>query len=426
MHNKLEKNIAIVLPPAHKYLCINSYTIRSYAFSIRLFLAKKGLRPFFMDFLEDEAGFKKFSRSITKNKATVSTYIVVVFFSNRIESLKLVKLIKAKHAEGVRVVLSGPFAAINHEYIIMNYPADIIVMREPEDTIFKMLSKSPSDLEKLNAIDNVSYRHRNRLCSSVKAAKSNPDEIPYTSVEFVKKKLSPVPVWTYRGCSFSCSFCDRKFMHGDRLKVRSIDSVIKELKILSKHFGVSNIVFDDCNFVLNRKRALALCRAIVSNKIKINWTCSTRVEQVDGELLRAMRSAGCKMIYYGIESGSPLILNKIGKAFSAAECVKAVRMAKILGFRVGLFLMIGCPGETKKTIKETKSLLHSLYPFDDLNVNPLLVLPGTALYRELLSKKKIASDHFFKKDGPFYYFKNWSGVKKELRPFLKFFEVCPK
>ena len=424
MREKPLKRVFLVLPPAHKYLCVNSYTIRSYSYSIHSVLKSGGYAVSCMDFLDDSAGFEKFCENLSHRHGGPSIYIIVIFFSNRIGSLRLIKAAKGNDACKNRVVVSGPFSTINYDAILRKYPVDVVVLQEPENTMVELMKGFMTDGD-IGKIGNIAYRDKKGICRTFQRIKSGPDALPFTSIDFYKKKLSPIPVWTYRGCPFACTFCDRRFMYGDKIRARSVETVIKELTVLNKRHGVKNVVFDDCNFILNKKRALELCRAIQRQGLKISWTCATRVGCVDAEVLRAMKSAGCKTIYYGIESGSNAVLRRIGKTFSRNQCIGVVKMSKLLGMRVGLFLMVGCPGETKETIRQTKKFLLDLYPFDELNVNPLVVLPGTSLFDGLLKKGSISKDYFFKEKEPLFYRTDWSDIKREIKPFLKFLEICP-
>lgn len=416
--------VDLILPPAHQDLCMNSYTMRAYVFTLLRSLARAGFRPVLREYLENKGAFDDFVRRVKDRREEAGTYVIAVFLSNRINALRLIRGLRVRGEPKRRIVLVGPFARVAHRTILKTYDVDAVVMQEPEKTVGSLM-RAFAGQKSLESVKNLSFLKNGRICVTEKCREKNLDRLPFASPLFIKRRLLPVPVWTYRGCPYSCTFCDRRFMYGDGLSVRSIASVVSELRHLARDHGVRNIVFDDCNFILNKKRTIDLCRAICDNNLKLSWTCSTRVDRIDAAVLRQMKAAGCRTVYYGIESGSGTILEKIGKGFSKGQCMKAVKMTKLLGMRVGLFLMIGCPGETKDTIRQTRDFLSDLYPFDELNVNPLVVLPGTPLYRQMLKKNELREEHFFEDERPVFFFKKWHGIRKEIKPFLKFFEICP-
>ena len=158
-----------------------------------------------------------------------------------------------------------------------------------------------------------------------------------------------MPIETSRGCVYTCSFCSR-FGPGDRSVVdRQPAQALRYVHGLFEIFGPREVYFCDNNFTINRKRVFEFCDVLLSQPLKLEWTCSTRIDLVDKEVLSRMKAAGCRKIYYGIDS-----LCKWSAAFCRPEFYARRWRSENLNLTVecGLEtegnLIIGLPGETIK------------------------------------------------------------------------------
>ena len=111
-----------------------------------------------------------------------------------------------------------------------------------------------------------------------------------------------------RGCPFKCTFCDAPITMGKKLRFWSIDRIIADIRHYVEKYGVTNFVFKDSTFTAKKKWADEFCEALVDSGLKIKWRCNTRVNLVPPPLLEKMKKAGCYVINFGVESGSPEIL----------------------------------------------------------------------------------------------------------------------
>jgi len=160
--------------------------------------------------------------------------------------------------------------------------------------------------------------------------------------------LSPV-----RGCPYACSFCTAQTYYGKRLRKKSVAKVMAEIEYLIDRFGIRQFFVWADTFTADRDYVTEFCQAIRDKELAIGWTCNSRVDTVDRTLLAAMAKAGCWMISYGIESGSQEILDKVKKRITLGQCRAAVRMAKAAGIKVAGHFVLGLPGESEATLKET-------------------------------------------------------------------------
>ena len=185
---------------------------------------------------------------------------------------------------------------------------------------------------------------------------------------------------TSRGCPFSCTYCRSPIMWGRKLRKRSPDSVIGELKELKK-INVNSIIFHADTFTVDRKWVLELCKKMVEEDLGIRWTTNSRADTVDPEMLRWMKLAGCWMIAYGFESGSQEVLDAVKKDLTIQQIKNAARWTHEAGIKNWGYFVIGLPGETKESIKETIRLAKEL-PLYGVNFSVGTPYPGTEFYKQ--------------------------------------------
>lgn len=183
-----------------------------------------------------------------------------------------------------------------------------------------------------------------------------------------------------RGCPHPCIYCSKalRTSYGPRMRYRSADSIVEEMRFLERH-GVNVMVFTDDAFTQDRERVMALCDAIRSAGLRIRWTAEGRVRPADLEMYRAMRAAGCTTFSMGVESGSPRILETLDKRATVEEAVRAFALTREAGLlRVGFF-MVGCPGETTADFEATRDLMLGLDP-DMIQVAFFTGYPGSRAF----------------------------------------------
>jgi len=186
-----------------------------------------------------------------------------------------------------------------------------------------------------------------------------------------------VTMITSRGCPFRCTFCSQMYS-GDRLRTRSPESIVEEMARAVKDYKVREIVLFDETFGVKREEALRLCELIRQRGLTFRWNARTRIDAMDEELLRALRSAGCYILHLGIESGTQRILDLMRKGIELEQIRRAVRIAHRLGFVIHGYFMIGYPGETRAEIEATMRFSREL-PLDWASYTIALPHPRTKL-----------------------------------------------
>jgi len=184
---------------------------------------------------------------------------------------------------------------------------------------------------------------------------------------------------TSRGCPYQCIFCDRT-VFGNRFRAHSAEYVVDEIELLMNEFGAREIRFMDDTFTMDANRTYAICDQILKRRIKVPWTCLTRVDRVSLDLLRMMKKSGCWQVIYGLESGDDQILKRIKKGVNVGDNEKAVRLAKKAGLNVRATFVFGMPGETVDSIRKTVDFTKRV-KLDVVNFFTVILYPGNELYK---------------------------------------------
>jgi anaerobic magnesium-protoporphyrin IX monomethyl ester cyclase len=184
-------------------------------------------------------------------------------------------------------------------------------------------------------------------------------------------------VITSRGCPYTCNFCC-KDVHGTKVRLRGVDDVINEIKEIKKNYGFESFIFYDDIFTLYRKRLSNLCDQL--KDLNITFRCNGRAGINTFEDYVKLKEAGCEEIAFGIESGSQKILDKINKRTTVEKNIESIINAKKAGLTTKAFLIVGFPGESQKTVNETKAFMNKANP-DKFTVFAFVPLPGCDVWK---------------------------------------------
>jgi radical SAM superfamily enzyme YgiQ (UPF0313 family) len=182
-----------------------------------------------------------------------------------------------------------------------------------------------------------------------------------------------MPVQTRRGCPLNCSYCSTGSIEGRRIRRHSPHAVVQWITSLEKA-GVHQFYFVDNTFNLPPVYAKEICRKLIDSGLNIRWWCILYPRHVDQELVQLMAQAGCEQVSMGFESGSERILKNMNKRFTPAEARKISDMLSDHGIKQMGFLLLGTPGETRKSIEESISFA------DSLKLDSLKITVGVRIY----------------------------------------------
>ncbi len=187
---------------------------------------------------------------------------------------------------------------------------------------------------------------------------------------------------TSRGCPAGCTYCIKHVSYQYGTRLRSPELLVEEMRQLKEH-GIHNIHMYADLFTVNRDQVMELCQLMIEEKLNIRWTCNSRVDYVDEEMLQLMAKAGNWLISWGIESGNEQILKHARKGAYPDKAERALRWAKQSGIKNWGYFIIGLPGETKETIRETIDFSKKL-PLDIALFHVAAPYPGTPFFFEVV------------------------------------------
>ena len=187
---------------------------------------------------------------------------------------------------------------------------------------------------------------------------------------------------TSRGCPAGCTYCIKHVSYQYSARIRSPKLIMEEMWYLKK-LGIHNIHMYADLFTVNREQVVELCKMMIEEKINIHWTCNSRVDYVDEEMLNLMGKAGARLISWGIESGNEQILKHARKGAYPDKAERALRWAKKAGIMNWGYFIIGLPGETEATIRQTIDFAKKL-PLDIALFHVAAPYPGTPFFFEVV------------------------------------------
>ncbi len=189
---------------------------------------------------------------------------------------------------------------------------------------------------------------------------------------------------TSRGCPAGCTYCIKHVSYQYSTRVRSAELIMQEMWKL-KSLGIHNIHMYSDLFTVSREQVVELCKRMIAENIQIKWMSNSRVDFVDEEMLQLMGKAGCRMISWGIESGNEQILKHARKGAYPEKAERALRWAKQAGIMNWGYFIIGLPGETEATVRQTIDFAKKL-PLDIALFHVAAPYPGTPFFFEVVKE----------------------------------------
>ncbi len=304
----------------------------------------------------------------------------------------------------VKVIFGGPWASTNAGYVLNSRICDVVVIGEGEETIVELckIIEIGGDFHQIKGIA-FKENMNNIIFTEQRPFIDNLDALPFPAWHLFpdpkkymhfNRYFPFFPVLATRGCVYNCIHCT-KFIHGYKIRQRSVENVIEELKLLKSKYGAKEILIIDDNFTMNRKFCTNLLKEIIKNNLnlKINFANGVRADTLTPGLVRLMKEAGTYSIALGVESGNDKILQMIGKNTTRAKIEKAAYLIKKSGIFLRTFFILGLPGDSNASMNETIEFARKLdaeYAHFFI-ANPF---PGTRMH-EMLKEKHPNSCYLF-------------------------------
>lgn len=218
----------------------------------------------------------------------------------------------------------------------------------------------------------------------------NLDDLPIPMHHLLPFDLYRIPmikgpytfIVTSRGCTAGCKYCIKHVSYQFSIRLRTPENIMLELREL-KRLGVKHVHMYADLFTVSREQVMGLCALMIEANLGLTWTCNSRVDYVDEEMLKAMGKAGCTLISWGIESANEQILKRAAKGYRLEQAPRALKWAHDAGIKNWGYFIIGLPGETEETIQQTMALSKAL-PLDVALFHIAAPYPGTPFFFEVL------------------------------------------
>lgn len=307
------------------------------------------------------------------------------------EDLRTAAAIK-KHAPQTRVVLAGTHATARSEELLRSCAAvDYIARGEYDQTIVDLAAALRAG-DEVGTVKGLSFRRGAEI--AVNADRSlieDLDSFPYVSriyreqlrikdYFFAAARYPMVMIVTSRGCPHRCQWClYPQVMHRGKYRMRSAGNVAAEFAYIAAALPeVREVGIEDDLFTGDKRRLREICDLLIEQKNRLPFWCDTRVD-LGEEDMRRLKAAGCRLLIAGFESGSQAVLDRIEKRTTTEEGMAFMGRARRAGLLVHGCFVLGNPGETSATMRETVEYAKRLDP-DTAQFFPMMVYPGTAMY----------------------------------------------
>ncbi|MHC4945339.1 MAG: B12-binding domain-containing radical SAM protein, partial [Planctomycetota bacterium] len=284
----------------------------------------------------------------------------------------------------IRTLVGNVHPTILPEESLNDPHIDIVVRGEGEVTLHEYLEHVEGK-KKLEDILGISYRKDGEIIHNPdRPYERDLDVFPRFAYELLYESIPgqdvPATILTSRGCPYRCIFCSSRSISGFRYRMNSAERVVADVEYLIERFGFDGFWVADDNFAADRKRVEDICRAFIRKGFKLKWSCQTRGDAVDEEILKLMKQAGCNTISFGLETGTQRLLDLIRKSEKLEDNVRAVKLAHKAGLITRGAFILGLPTETREESLQTIRFARSL-PLDVAKFALATPYPGTELYQ---------------------------------------------
>ncbi|MET1159805.1 MAG: radical SAM protein [Thermoprotei archaeon] len=352
-------------------------------------LEKAGYKVRVLDTASLEMGLDEWIREIKSWKPDIIGFSLLTPTTPR--GYLAAKIVKEEVDPNIPIIAGGPHPSFMYSEALAN-GIDVVVIGEGEYTMLELanvIEKHGLDPDKLANVKGIAFRDRD---DRVRVTPPRPyirdlDKLPWPArhllpmdkYTLLNKPVRVAHVLATRGCPYGCMFCVSSYFWGRMVRTRSPSDVASEIEYLIDKYKVKYVFFTDDELTINKRFVYALLREFDERGIDIEFSCGSRVDHVDRELLRELAKHGCTAIYFGVESADQNTLNRIGKRITIEQVVRAFNLAKNEGIStIGSFIL-GFPWEHIDDMKKTIEFAIKLDP-NYAQFSVLTPYPGTPLF----------------------------------------------
>ncbi len=295
--------------------------------------------------------------------------------------------------QDIKIIAGSSHPTFRPEEVMQNPDIDFVIGGEGEIPLLRLVKELKKDNPKWGTVPGIYYRDGDgqvRNNPSVNLI-NNLDELPFPARDLVLNcdynyyRLHSIA--TARGCPYTCSFCADRRLWGGKIRRRSVDNVVEEMRLLKNTYKIDSVDFADGTFTYDRKYLQSFCKTMINHRLNVKWRCTARYDNLDEDLLQLMKQANCSGLYFGLESGSNRVLKAINKKITVEQIIKVSEMVYDSGIPAVTSVLLGLPDETREDMEATLKLMKKVRT-DLFDVNSYTPLPGTLLYDSMSEEDK--------------------------------------
>lgn len=321
------------------------------------------------------------------DKIDLMAYRIIGISTTHLDYLQLqniAKIIKTNNPDSI-IIIGGPLTWSYSPNKILNeiHEIDYVVNNEGEIPFLHLISMINSNGNHKN-IKGISFRKDGCVFSTPKEELLETIAIarPDWSLIKYKFKIPVLPIQTARGCVYNCTFCSETGFWSKPVRFRKVESVVKEIENNITNFGITTFRFVDSCFTAPERRCIEICDGIINNfiknGIKIKWSSYARINTLSEKLIEKLCAAGCIALDIGMESGSNSILKSMNKNYTQKNIIDGIKRLRNHNILTHCNIVVGFPGETSESIKQTVSILNAAQP-DTYHCMQLYIANNTVL-----------------------------------------------
>jgi anaerobic magnesium-protoporphyrin IX monomethyl ester cyclase len=297
-----------------------------------------------------------------------------------------------------KIVVGGWHASYVPDSILEIPDIDYVVMGEGEQAMVELAaSLTQKNGKPLEGIAGLGYKVNGQIVKNPPQFIKDLDQVPFPArhllpmelydrtIEFLSVKPADT-MSIVRGCPFNCAFCETKKLWGNTCRTFSPNHVVDEIQYLQEKYNSKGIYFINDNFTIKKKVTEGICDEINRRNMDVRWACDTRPDLISQELLHKMHKAGCETIWFGVESGSPRMLERLNKRITLEQVTQAVKLCRKEHLQVACSFIMGIPDETVEDMEKSLQFAIKLDP-DWCRFNIYVAYPDSVLYEEVKQKK---------------------------------------